>query len=380
MEEEEALIDDDKDEQTTDYWSITKGVLAAAAYALLATASGVSVQLLERRIPDFQLNVFRNIVPLVMNSVWILFRGDLPRIETGKIAVTFIFTFLVFVSAFAFYVSISLLPAALATCLRNTSCLVSGLVLFSLLWKERLNLLNSFLCVLCVTGFLMTIQPWNKDNSNHSNYEDKSTSLQNQVLLPLSTTTTTTSSIPGETGLLNKLENYLQVKHVVGLIVGYVFGFMSGFTQSGDILLMKRYPYISHNFLNILFWVFVCNTVYSTILMTILEAPVLPSNWFDTSMIAVHSFSCAGMWHFYTYAPKYISGNTFTLILTTDVVIMLICQYTFLSPILPGHRNWIEVTGGDMRVAGFCIIVHPGHYPAQRYRTRQRGLNTPGCS
>ena len=37
--------------------------------------------------------------------------------------------------------------------------------------------------------------------------------------------------------------------------------------------------------------------------------------------------------------------GTFTLILTTDVISMLIAQYTVLSSILPGHRNLMEVVG-----------------------------------
>ena len=45
------------------------------------------------------------------------------------------------------------------------------------------------------------------------------------------------------------------------------------------------------------------------------------------------------------YAAKYISGNTINIIFSLTVVIFLISQYTVLSSILPGHKNWIEVTG-----------------------------------
>ena len=61
----------------------------------------------------------------------------------------------------------------------------------------------------------------------------------------------------------------------------------------------------------------------------------------------------AGLQPLYMYAPNYISGNTFALILTMDIVVLLIPQYTVLASILPGHRNWIEVAG----VFFGCIVI-----------------------
>ena len=127
--------------------------------------------------------------------------------------------------------------------------------------------------------------------------------------------------------------------------IGYVFAISSGVTLSLDVLLVKRNPYFNEHILEILFWIFVSNTCFSVILMFIIETPVLPYNWFDVTMVIIHSFSYAGIWPLYIYAPNYISGNTVTAIMSTQVAFMLIAQYTVLSSILPGHRNWIEVVG-----------------------------------
>ena len=82
---------------------------------------------------------------------------------------------------------------------------------------------------------------------------------------------------------------------------------------------------------------------------------MLPRDWFDTVMIIVHSCKCPGLFALYIYGPKYISGNTFTLILTTDVISMLKAQYTVLSSILPGHGNWMEVIGVIFVLLGCSI-------------------------
>ena len=79
--------------------------------------------------------------------------------------------------------------------------------------------------------------------------------------------------------------------------------------------------------------------------MCFVETPVFPSNWFDVAMIVIHSLSYAGIWPLYIYGPNHTSGNTVTAIMSTQVAFMLIAQYTVLSSILPGHRNWMEVVG-----------------------------------
>ena len=79
---------------------------------------------------------------------------------------------------------------------------------------------------------------------------------------------------------------------------------------------------------------------------------MLPSNWFDVAMVTIHSFSDAGIWPLYIYGPNHISGNTVTAIMSTQVAFMLIAQYTVLSSILPGHRNWMEVVGVILVLVG----------------------------
>ena len=79
--------------------------------------------------------------------------------------------------------------------------------------------------------------------------------------------------------------------------------------------------------------------------MVILEDPVLPQNWQHVLLVAGHSITFVCHWPLYAYAAKYLSGNTVNLIQSTSVVFMLIAQYTILSSVLPGHRNWIELVG-----------------------------------
>ena len=137
----------------------------------------------------------------------------------------------------------------------------------------------------------------------------------------------------------------LKPETVLGKVVGYASAAMSGLGFAWMILITKRNPYINENVLEVLFWSFLISLVVSIILMNVFETPVLPSNWFDAVLMAIHSVAAAAVYPLYIITPKYISGNTYSLIFTTEAVFMLISQYTVLSSILPGHRNWMEVVG-----------------------------------
>ena len=55
------------------------------------------------------------------------------------------------------------------------------------------------------------------------------------------------------------------------------------------------------------------------------------------------------------YMGRRIPGNVINLIYSLNVVLLLIAQYTVLSSIMPGHRNWIEGLGVGLVLAGSSL-------------------------
>ena len=367
----------------TDVSLHSRGSSLPSAPVLFFSSSGVSVQILERRIEDFELNIFRNIVPLILYSVGFVIARKFPLIERDKIPVTALYLLFVFCDGVGFYISISLLPAALAACLRNVSCVISGLFLFSFFWKESIRVGNSCLVIICVLGILLLIQPWHSSIIHRtllpevhsegygvlsSNTSSDIPSHNSSEYYPCDTEMThdnSTLKMLCELTLDRDLDNSSQSKQpedyrletmgressvlnpygVTGKVIGYCSGIIAGVALTADILVMKRNPYIYNNVFSVLMWVFIVNIIISTGLMFIFETPTLPRDWFDTLMVTIHSLSCTLLWPLYMYGTKYISGNTFALIWSLDLVFMLLFQYTFLSSVLPGHRNWMEVMG-----------------------------------
>ena len=218
---------------------------------------------------------------------------------------------------------------------------------------------------LCIVGVVMVVQPKFASFSDIDNTTVLTEELNNVNATNVSlnhvnyTMDHVTESTPKE--LLGELygstsvsffnastrgnNNRIQPDSLLRKIVGFIVAFGAGVMLSVCVLITIRNPGITENILQVLFWTFMMSTVISTVIMFALETPVLPGNVFDAVMVTMHSLLCAGVWPLCIIAPKYISGNTFTLIISTDVVFMLISQYTVLSSILPGHRNWIEGIG-----------------------------------
>ena len=167
----------------------------------------------------------------------------------------------------------------------------------------------------------------------------------------LNMTTITTTSTRSSSGVPSSSRGFFQTI-IWTQIIGYGSAVLCGVTFDLDVLMVKRNPYFNEDKLEVIFWIYFTNTIYSTIFIFILETPALPSNWFDSVLVIVHGLTYAAIWPLYIYGPKYISGHTVSAIISTQVVMMLIFQYTVLSSIHPGHRNWMEVVGVILVLVG----------------------------
>ena len=199
---------------------------------------------------------------------------------------------------------------------------------------------------MCLCGVLLVIQP-------------------DFIFLKRHEVVTLTGNNNNTTGFLSQIRNATTVastqlsfenpSSLTRGILYYSIPVAAGFALTGDVILVKKRSYLIEKITEVLFWNFLSNTVLSIVVMFIVETPVLPSNWYDTIMISLHCFSYVFIWPLYLLSMKYISGNTFVLISSTIVVFMLVAQYTVLSSILPGHRNWMEVLGVVMVLVGSTL-------------------------
>ena len=365
----------EKDNNATSYLESVKGIIAVFSVVILNTVSASCVQLLERRIPDFELNTFRSVVPLIFLSIGLIVMRRWPRIDRSEIGLTILCSVLGSSSKMGELVAVTFLPAAAVSCLFSTSAITSGLCLFALLLKETITVKKILLAVVCICGAILVVQPWMEFRMSDDDFVDRrnlSVHGTKQFLANLTGYVNNTADFSFETsyvhqeftvsGITTSFErstvNLTKESIGSGLvseIVGYTVAILGGILLSTEVVIVKRNPYITQHIVEFLYWGWIARTAVSLILMLIIETPVLPSNWFDITMVAIHCVTGTVIWPLFIYQTKTIAGNTASLIMSTQVVFMLIAQYTVLSSILPGHRNWIEVVGVIVALLGSSL-------------------------
>ena len=339
------------------------GLVAAFLVVPLTVASYSCVQLLKREFPDLELNTVRCLVASLCWSVGLIFLRKWPIIPKSEIFSTAVFGIFLFCDGVGTYIAVTLVPVASVKAIHATGTLISGIILFACFVNERVTLKLLIFVSLCVVGIMLIIQPKLTDSYGPStilnisaieggnstgNGSDLNISISgSRVYTDTGNGIDLNNSISGsgENPEVDKNGDSGMFSTVFRLLFGYGLSFFAGFSWSCGVLIIKKQEYMRKNKTDVLFWVFLIGTLLSAIATSIFESPILPKSWMHVSLIFIHSAVYAAMWPLMMFSAKTISGNTITLICSMSIVGMLIPQYTVLSSIHPGNRNWMEVVG-----------------------------------
>ena len=335
--ESEYLFDkkplvDNSEENKTNYVDKLKGFTGVTIAILSSVFSYTSVQLLKRAIPDYELNSIRFAVGSICFLPLILIQGISLKVPREEILGTIGYGFFLLLETMCLYVSATFIPVSHLEAIKMTAAILVGLVLFSVFWNEKLTTSRVCFALLCVVGVLGVTQP--DFIFPHSVMISTNSSFHHHVNSSLSNPTVEVDNNSHDYGLIN-----------MGTVIGYSLSIAAGLSLSGYSLVFKRNPYVGQNILQVSFWAFICSALASTVIMAFVETPVLPETWYQLSLVAIHSLASVCNSTLYMCGLRYISANTCNILCCTEVVVLLLPQYTILSSIYPGHRNWVEVVG-----------------------------------
>ena len=338
-EETERLMQDVpiKENGTVGVVQKMKGLTAFVLCLFFIVSSAINVQLLEQRISDFALNSLTCGSAFLMSICSLVVTRQWPIIAREEWISTTVYALNNFVWPVTFYIAVRYLPTATVESIIQASNITFGIVLFYFFLGEKPTVFVLLSSVLCISGIISVIQPdfiFNSENQTKI-----------QEIQEINGTNETSGVEINEGEEVNSAQVVFQ----------YLIPVISGMTYCADIVILKKRPYLNDHMTAVLFWSFLSNTVLSVIIMLIFETPRLPTGPYDILNIVLHCLCFALLWPFYMYAVKYISGNTCNIIYSMNVVLMLIAQYTILSSILPGKRNWIEVLGVVLVLSGSTL-------------------------
>ena len=257
-----------------------------------------------------------------------------PILPREDIPFTCLTGILAFMTSMCIYIAVSLIPLSSAQSVYMTSNLISGIILFAFFAGDKFTLTTGIVITMCISGVILVVQP-------------------DFLFSPLSPNANTSDSNVGMTPTDDQETN---MQHTWTLVViGYILPIFAGVSLTLSFLILKRRPSLNKNLMQVLFWTYFAGTVLSIFAMAIFEHLSWPQHRMQCLFVFIHCITFVFTWPLSMYAIKYISGNTINIVYSTTVVFMLIFQYTVLSSILPGKRNWMEGIGVALVVVSCAL-------------------------
>ena len=332
----QSLIYQEEEKHNDEYKPVNyldklKGFVAAGLWVSMVTVSATCCQLLERRIPDFELNTMRLVTNWILMVISLVAKRRLPKTDKFKLAIFFLHSICASGITLPYFIAVTLASVTSVQCLFLTSGITSGLFIFLVVVKEKITVKKMVCSLLCITGVILIIQP----EFIFTGYATGKTTGIVQ---------TENISLCDNGSTAYEEETFTSVNPIF-TVLGLVLPIIAGTLLSSQTAMVKKFSFLAEDVVLTGFWSLLFSIILSAALVGIFENPTLPQNWMDGLYICGHSFSYVFIWTTSILTALYISGNTTNIITSTTVVLMLLPQYTVLSSIHPGHRNWVEVVG-----------------------------------
>ena len=313
-------------QQSASAMSRIKGVIIMFLAMVLSSTSKICVQALDRLVPDFELNCIRCGFATVGMIFYFVITRHFPRVTRDKVLAVFLLCFVSNIVTIGIYVTLTFIPLASSECLILTSNLAAGLIIFTIINKEKLAWDKLVAVLVCIVGVLLILQP---------DFVFKSSDiLRNSTQVNPNST-----KLSSQRQSTEKFDNWS--------ILGYILAVCTGICLTLEIAVVKYYKdfFTVENLFISLIWTHALGTLLSLIPMLIYEDLVFPVDVKNILLICGHVCFFVFMMPMLLYASLLIAGSLVPIIFSTGLIIVLIAQYTFLKDIHPGHRNWIEIAG-----------------------------------
>ena len=346
--------------------------------------------------------------------MWTLCNQQSLKVPFSEIVATIFHAFTTTLCGTAIFVSFALILATAVQCTYSTSNLFSGLIIFGLCGKEKIDPAKVVFVFLCITGVVLVLQPWQgefmdkpdfsnhipaksncssaaeilckllmtrkRDNLDHCddqhlvNLNQLADSCKENGSAPMDQVHVNTTTLCHNLSTCwlaasfnddNKTiqQTYRSRPEVVQILLwqiparyvattGVVIAGFAGLMLTLILLIVKH---LSDHQCRSLFWAFTTCLVCSLLLTFILEDPVWPTSLSDSVCVTIHCLASASTWFGALHSFKHVSATILSVIFSTSIVLFLIPQYTILASVMPGHRNWMEVLGVILVLLGSIL-------------------------
>ena len=146
-------------EEEINYCDKLKGLVWAIIWVAMITLSNTCCQLLQRKIPDFELNTMRYLAGFIFAGLMLIYQRRLPRIGGAELPGVAAFGTFSVLAALSIYTAVTFAPVASAQSLLLTSSTIAGLLIFRVCGDERITVKRVLFATICIVGIVLILQP-----------------------------------------------------------------------------------------------------------------------------------------------------------------------------------------------------------------------------
>ena len=348
--EHESILDKTQDQKDANdkgetFIQTLKGPLAAFIWVFMPATSATCISLLQRQIPHFELTALRFIMAFLSVLFGLAFKRTLPQIARTEIPSAIMCGLFVFIATTTLFNAVTLVPLTTVQSLFMTSNIISGMILFAIFMRVKITLKQVLFAALCVVGVFMIIQPafifhWIQNDNSTTGSTDflRITNENSTNATEWERVYTNSSRMIGSTFKMAAF--------------GYALSIFTGVAISVNLLLAEIFTCLSDNLIAVLFWAYIPCILIPVTASAIFDKPTLPENWYQVFLVFAHCITFVFVPPLTSCASQCMSRKMINIVVSTSIVFMLIPQYTVLSSILSGHRNWTEVVGFVLDLLG----------------------------
>ncbi len=282
-----------KGKQRTGLGRTLKGLICAFLWPFLVASSKICVQALEEKIGHLTLNGFWYLISAIGYGLYHMITRQNPKVKRKDMKALVIYSIFLNLSSLAYYVPATSLPLATLESINACFLLLTAALCFGFLIKSLRKVTKKVEIAASASsalGLCLVIQPW------QDNFDPK-----------------------------------LRV-----ILLGYVVCAVGGILWALEAVLICWYPFLhsQENQIKTLFWNCILGSVAMLpIAFSVEDLDLHSLKWSDWLYAAGHCATFGILQVTYMYACSVIAGTLNLVRGTTNVIYVVIAQYTFLSGI-----------------------------------------------
>ena len=285
-------------------------------------------------MPEFELNAWRfgfQLAAMIPVNVYRKWDVKVPRKKLLSLVILIIATN---ASNILFFTSAIFLPLGIVGIVSNTIMLSCNAII-SLCVKSQRTLTLYLGSLVAVVGMFFMLQP--------------DVIFRDAGLPPPPQTNWTSPCVVGG----NVTESLLTRVDLPSSALGYLLVTLCSLCMCSIYYLTRSLVQDISPF-TICTWTALVGTILSLIIMAITETPTLPHSVFCCVMLLAHCIGGVMISVLLPWCSQYLPPSLVAMISASDVLFLLILQYTVLQSVMPGLHNWLEVLGG---ILGFIGLI-----------------------